>query len=148
MGVELGIPSIPEGGAVVEDLEEVSEATRNDEFQWGVVLTGDAGDISVGVETDDPIFIFEFAITDFEPGEIGCRFAAESGDGDAIVGVARGGENQLRFSKLLHLLDRQDFGAADDTLDALVGQMGCFGLSFEVCLMVQGNGVVQMTCFE
>lgn len=109
MGVKFGIPSIPEGGAVVEDLEEIRQATRDDEFQWGVVLTGDAGDVSVGVEPDDPVLIFEFAITDFEPGEIGCRFAAESGNGDAVVGVARGGENQLGFSKLLDLLDRQDF---------------------------------------
>ncbi len=145
LGVELGIPCIPEWGAVVEDLEEVSEATRDDEFKWGVILAGDAGDISVRVEADDPVLIFEFAIADFEPGEIGRRFAAESGDGDAIVGVARSGENQLGFSKLLDLLNRQHFGAADDALDILVGLMACFGLGFEVGLVVQSNGVVQMT---
>ncbi len=136
MSVEFGIPCVPEGGAVVEDLEEVSEATGDDELKGSVILTGDASYVSVGVKPDDPVLIFEFAITDFEPGEIGRRFAAESGNGDTIVGVARGGENQLGFSKLLDRLGRQDFGAADDALNCLVGQMACFGLGFEVRLVV------------
>lgn len=148
MGVKFGVPSIPEWWAVVEDLEEVSEATGDDELKGSVILACDTGYVSVGVKPDYPVLIFEFAIADFEPGEIGRRFAAESGDGDAIVSVARGGENQLGLAELLDLLNRQDFGAADDALNCLVGQMACFGLSFEVGLVVQGNGGVQMTCFE
>lgn len=148
LGVQFGIPGIPEWGAVVEDLEEVCQSSRDDEFEGFVVLAGDACDVAVLVESDDPVFIFEFTVAHFEPVEMGGGLGAEFGEGDNVTGGGGYGEDCFEFSELFDSLDGDDFVGADKALDIGVGVGSRFALGLDMSLVEEGDGVGEPGCFE
>lgn len=118
--IELGIPRIPEGRAIIEELEEVGESARDDKFERRIILASDAGDVSILVEPDDPFLIFEFTIADFEAAQIIRLTGRKVSWGDNVPGVGRNGEDELFFTEKFHMLNGEGFVTTNDRLDRLV----------------------------
>lgn len=83
----------------------------------------DAGDIAVLVEADDPFFVFEFTVADFETPEVIRLIGRKVCGCDSVAGGSGDGEDQFFGIPEFNFLDGMGFSGAMDGLNSFSGEM-------------------------